>query len=156
MRWQEVLQRITGINCPVLGVQWNPPEPERDVVRRVLAYLEGRRVLFWDAKFEYPDQCEQSVLKIRDMLSNEMAAFDPDTHVRVQLEAMRRACFAFLQVGAQNQLIVQRLSQYIYPAKHREFIRALSFLRRDFGYRVAILSAAYEIDVGKNLSSIIP
>jgi hypothetical protein len=45
MKLVEITSRLTGISCPVFGVSWTPPEPERAIARRVIAFLENRRVL---------------------------------------------------------------------------------------------------------------
>lgn len=46
MKFQEIISRLAGFSTPIFGVQWNPSEPQRAVARRVIAFLEDRRVLF--------------------------------------------------------------------------------------------------------------
>ena len=46
MTFKQILSRLTGISCPVFGIQWNPPEPEITVAQRVISFLEDRRVLY--------------------------------------------------------------------------------------------------------------
>ena len=69
MKFEEVLSRITGFSVPVFGVSWNPPQPEVVAARRVLAYLEDRRVLYNPYHLEVEDQCTSSVLDIRRLLT---------------------------------------------------------------------------------------
>lgn len=46
MRFTELLNRLTGISCPVFGVSWNPVDTERSIARRIIIFLELRRVLY--------------------------------------------------------------------------------------------------------------
>lgn len=34
MRFPEMLNRITGISCPIFGVSWNPAETERTAAQK--------------------------------------------------------------------------------------------------------------------------
>ncbi len=36
----EIASRLTGLSCPILGVSWTLPEPDRKVARQVIAFLE--------------------------------------------------------------------------------------------------------------------
>ena len=47
-----------------------PAVPDRDVAFKVLVFVEARRVLFSTYSEEVPDQCVQSVIAIRDFLTN--------------------------------------------------------------------------------------
>ncbi len=76
MKFKEVLTRLTGVSCPVFGVSWNPPEAEIAVARRVLAYLEDRRVLYRPFGMEVPQHCIESVVEIREFLTDEVAKLD--------------------------------------------------------------------------------
>ena len=158
MRWKGIARRITGISTPLFGISWNPPGPERDIVGRVLAMLEDRRVLFNLAEYEYPIACEKSVQEIRRELTEEIKqlAGREETEIAKNLRGMRSACRAFLDSVQKNGLIVRRLDEYPYQAKHWEFIQALVSLRKDFGYRIAFLSVGYGIDIEDGLSSILP
>ena len=49
----DIARRITGISTPVFGVSWTPPESKRDVVRRLVAFLEDRRALYAEYHMEY-------------------------------------------------------------------------------------------------------
>ena len=46
MKFQEILSRITGLSVPVFGVSWTPPAAEVTIARRVVTFLEDRRVLY--------------------------------------------------------------------------------------------------------------
>lgn len=46
MKFKEVIGRITGFSVPIFGVSWNPPQPDVTAARKVLVFLEDRRVLY--------------------------------------------------------------------------------------------------------------
>jgi len=57
MKFKQIIGRLTGFSVPIFGVSWNPPEPEVQKARRVLTYLEDRRVLYNPDSLEVPEQC---------------------------------------------------------------------------------------------------
>ncbi|MDL1949933.1 hypothetical protein FBQ97_08995, partial [Acidobacteria bacterium ACD] len=69
MKFKEVVGRITGISCPVFGVSWKPAETDRAMARRVVTFLEDRRVLYAPDSQEIIHHCVQSVLEIRHHLT---------------------------------------------------------------------------------------
>ena len=46
MKFSEIAGRLSGFSTPIFGVQWEPPVIDRDVARRVISFLEDRRVLY--------------------------------------------------------------------------------------------------------------
>lgn len=156
MQWQEIIPRLSGFSTPVFGVQWNPPEPERAVARRVLAFLEDRQVLYHLTRFEYPKPCYGSVDKIREKLSTEKGLLEPNSELAKHLGAIRSECRMFQQTCHQKSLLVEKLSDYPYPAKHWEFIDALSQLRKAVGFRIAAICVNFGLDIEESLESILP
>lgn len=69
MKFREIINRITGISVPVFGVQWNPPETEISKARRIITFLEDRRVLYAPENLENIDHCIESILRIREFLT---------------------------------------------------------------------------------------
>lgn len=156
MKFREVLSRITGLSTPVFGAQWNPPEPECAAARRVVAFLEDRRVLYVPSEVEVPNQCVQSVLKIRDALSSEIGKLDGDSELGLGLRAMRASCRKFLSVVASDE---RRIIQFGADRSHYAswvFISALGELRGVFGVHVAKIAAAHGLDVEDDLAAILP
>ena len=69
MKFKEVIGRITGFSVPIFGVSWNPPQPDVTAARKVLVFLEDRRVLYNPYNIESEDQCIYSVTEIRKFLT---------------------------------------------------------------------------------------
>ena len=90
------MAHLTGISCPVFGVSWNPPEPEITATRRLITYLEDRRVLYDPCEIEIPAHCVHSVIQIRDLLTQELMRSGQTTEFTASLRALRAACRKFL------------------------------------------------------------
>jgi hypothetical protein len=79
-----------------VGVSWQPIDLEVSAARRVIAFLEDRRVLYAPDSLEVPSHCVESVLEIRRFLSSEL---DPGGRARLPTLAARggrRACRGLL------------------------------------------------------------
>ena len=156
MKFREITNRITGLSIPVFGISWNPPEAHCAVARRVVAFLEDRRVLYVPSEAELPDHCVHSVVEIRHFLTQELGALSAQCELAQSLAAMRAACRKFMDtVQADEGRILQ------YGASHGHyaswiFISALGELRGMFGIHVATLAAGYGLDVERDLAAIIP
>ena len=155
MRFTEIASRLTGISCPVFGVSWNPPEAERSVARRIITFLEDRRVLFVDSEMEVPAHCVESVHQIREMLTRELAALAQDSELAQSLRAMRAACRKFLQVTGTDRRIIEFGGHHGHYASWT-FNGALGELRGVFGIHIAKVATAYGHDVEADLSRILP
>lgn len=156
MKFLEIASRVTGLSCPIFGVQWNPPEPDRAIGRRVIAFLEDRRILYVPSEAETPPHCVESALRIREFLTAELGRIDSKTPLAQALMAMRAACRKFLtSVEAEDGRIV------LYGASHNHycswiFISALGELRGVFGVHLATLSSSYGLDIEDKLAKILP
>lgn len=63
MKIKEIANRVNGLSCPIFGVQWDPGIADIEVGRKVIAFVETRRVLFSTYTNEVPEQCVTSVLR---------------------------------------------------------------------------------------------
>jgi hypothetical protein len=153
---KEAWQRLTGFTIGPASASWNPPPPERAVANKVIAFLSDRRVLYYSTEFEYPNQCVESVFKIREQLTEALGDLEADSVAAEQIRGMLAECGQFLDTCQQDGLGVTDLRKYPYPAKHWEFIDALSQLRRGFGFHIAALSGAYDIELAPCLQRILP
>jgi len=156
MKFKELLNRLTGISVPIFGVSWNPPEIEVTKARRIIAYLEDRRVLYDPSEVEIPRYCVASVIEIRSFLTSELGNLNFDDELAKSLRAMRAACRKFLNtVGDEEGDIVKYGSQRNHYASWT-FIGALGELRGVFGIHIAKIAAEYGLDVEDSLASILP
>lgn len=156
MRFKDIVSRLTGISSPIFGVSWKPPETERSVAKRMISFLEDRRVLYVPSEMEVPDHCVQSVLEIRKFLTTEIAKLDEKADITASLRAMRAACRKFLTtVQADEGRIIRFGAERVHYASWT-FNGALGEMRGVFGVHIARLAAAYGVDVENELAVIIP
>jgi hypothetical protein len=146
-----IASKITGLSTPVFGVSWNPPPDKREIVRDLINFLEDRRALYnpFDIEIEY--QVKDSVIKIREEITQLLKRRHGDKELSEKLKATQRACRKFLDtVGEKRRINV--------PYRHEgmEFFEALGQLRSKVGIYVAVLSVAYGIDIDPELASIFP
>jgi hypothetical protein len=79
--------RLTGISTPLVRVSWQPTDLEVSAARRVIAFLEDRRVLYAPEEMEVASHCVQSVLEIRHfLLSGELGKLDANPSLRPACE----------------------------------------------------------------------
>lgn len=156
MRFSEVARRLTGFSCPIFGVSWDPGEAKVAPARRVLAYLEDRRVLFAPWNVEVPEDCVESILMIRRFLTDQLGQLDDrDDDIAPHLRAMRAACREFLQV-TDDLRHRGGLTPWAMGTPGWMFNDALGELRAIFGVHVAQLSAKFGLDVEDDLATILP
>jgi len=154
MKFKAITSRLTGISCPIFGVSWNPPESERAIAVRVIAFLEDRRVLYNPGELESPHHCVDSVIRIREFLTDEIGKLDNADQLAAPLRAMRGACRKFLDaMHADEHRLV-----HIYHGGHHAWVfnAAIGELRGVFGVHVAQLAAQYGLDVEDDLAAILP
>jgi hypothetical protein len=154
MRFSEIASRLTGFSTPVFGVSWNPAQSDVEAVRRVLSFLEDRRVLYAPDDAEVPSHCVESVLRIREFLTTEIGRGGAPADVTDSLRAMRAACRKFL-----DSVDLQRLDmedRMLLGSAGWRFNQALGELRGVVGLHVARLATAYGLDVEDPLASTLP
>lgn len=152
----EIVSRVTGFSVPIFGIQWSPAEAERTVARRVLAFLEDRRVLYAPSEMEVPHHCVESVFRIREFLTEELGRLSATTDIASSLRAMRAACRKFLTVvEADDRRIILFGAQQNHYASW-VFNGAIGELRGVFGVHVAMLAVKHGLDVEDDLASILP
>jgi hypothetical protein len=156
MKFQEIANRLTGISIPVFGVSWNPPEPQVTVARRVITFLEDRRVLYVPSEMGTPDYCVKSILEIRQYLMKELASQESSTELVASLRAMRAACRKFLNTVGDERSEVVRFGGHLGHWASWVFDGALGELRGVFGIHIARLAAHHRLDVEDELASILP
>jgi len=156
MKFTEIASRLTGVSCPVFGIQWNPPVPEVAIAEGVVTFLEGRRVLYNNYELEMPDHCVQSVTKMREFLNAEARRVSRDTWISKHLRAMEASCRRFMDVTqsqATNQRIIRPFDGG--PATW-EFCSALGELRANLGFYLGVMAIVYGLSIDGELEKILP
>ena len=143
LHFKELASRLNGVQIPIFGVQWVPTEPERKVVRDVLTVLEDRRVLYNPCAWELPQEVIDSVLRIRDVLTDAIQRLGEKSNAAPALRAMRTACREYLDRSRDHY------------GQHDLSID-LGRLRALFGLQIAFLAIEYGIDLEDDLASIVP
>jgi len=154
VKFREIASRLTGFSVPVFGVSWNPPEPEVSVARRVLAFLEDKRVLFNPYHLEVADQCVQSVLEIRRFLTGEIGQLADDSKLSDHLRGIRAACRKFLDDMPRGHGRILR-PHWAGPFES-EFFTQLGVLRGEIGIRIAAIAVMHGLDIEGELASTLP
>lgn len=156
MKFSEIANRLTGISSPLLGVSWQPGELEVSAARRVVAFLEDRRVLYAPDELEVPSHCVHSVLELRRFLTSEIGKLDGGSKFAASLRAMRATCRKFLErVGVDGKDTVLYANRQGHWASWT-FYSALGEMRGTFGVHLARIAAQFQIDVEDKLAVIIP
>ena len=156
MKFKEIVSRLTGISCPIFGASWNPPEPDVTTARRIITFLEDRRVLYAPSEVEIPEHCVHSIIEIRQFLTEELSKADLSNELANNLRALRAACRKFLnRVQAGEREIIHFANHFGHFASW-EFMDALGQLRGIFGIHLAQLAARYGLDIEDDLAQIIP
>lgn len=156
VRPKEILARLTGFSVPIFGFSWTPPEAHRTVAKRVIAYLEDRRVLYNPSSMEIPDHCIRSVIDIRAHLTDELGRLGPESELAVTLRAMRAACRKFLDTVQEDEHAIR-----LFGTSHGHwaswvFNGALGEMCGVFGVHLAILASRYRVSVEDELAAILP
>ncbi len=157
MKWKEAANRLNGVSLGVpmasVGVQWEPKPTDSEVARRVIRFLEDRRVLYNDYACEAPGHCVESVLEIRRFLTEEIASLGDNSDLLAPLRVMRAGCRKFLNQMHHDR---HRRIQIDYGMGQFGFYSALGELRGAMGPQIALLAASYKIDVENDLARTLP
>lgn len=150
----DLLRRITGFSAPVVGGSWSPPAADRDAIRAFLAFLEDRRVLFNPFHLEIEHQVQQSILQIRECCTNTIGILSDKSNAIGPLRGIRAACRRFLDEPLTSG---RRFHQRdFYGPEDPAFFTALGEFRAMVGAHVASLAVLYEIELDRELASIVP
>jgi hypothetical protein len=156
MKFSEIANRLTGISTPLVGVSWQPTDLEVSAARRVIAFLEDRRVLYAPEEMEVASHCVDSVLEIRHFLSGELGKLETKSEFAASLRAMRAACRKFLdRVGVDGRETVLYANHHGHWASWT-FYSALGEMRGTFGVHLAKIAAEFKLDIEDRLASILP
>lgn len=155
MKFSDLLNRLTGISCPIFGVSWNPIDTERIIARRIIVFLEPRRVLYSAYEYESVCPCITSATEIKNYLTTELQNMDENSKLNTYARAMRIACNKFLS-GCPDGKEFRCHACKNGNIDNWIFTSAVGELRGVFGIMVGQMAKAYGLDVEDELASIIP
>ena len=156
MKFSEIANRLTGISTPLGGVSWQSSDLEVSAARRVIAFLEDRRVLYAPEEMEMAEHCIRSVLEIRHFLSDEIGKHDTGSGFAASLRAMRAACRKLLdRVGVDGREVALYANHHGHWASWT-FYSALGEMRGTFGVHLAKIAAEFKLDIEDRLAEILP
>ncbi|WP_125805257.1 DUF6650 family protein [Actinoplanes sp. ATCC 53533] len=143
-------KRLTGIQIPPgWGASWETIEGDKEVARKVITFLEDRRLLFGTRHWGQEDgfSCVRSALTIRSMLSEQLSRASPGKTLEQHLRAMRAACRRFVdEAGHEAEGFVNPM----------HFGAAIGDLRTSVGYSIAAIADHFQIPVEEELATILP
>lgn len=122
------------------------------IARKVIAFLEDRRVLFSPSDIEVPQHVFMSVIEIRHFLTDVIAAGGLGTELEQHLRGIRAACRDFTKNDSGHAHTARSsngLSDF-------ELNQHLGEMRRSIGFHVAAICVKYGIDVEDQLAVILP
>jgi hypothetical protein len=155
MKVLEVMRRVKGFSTPIGGIDWDLPIPQRAIARKVVVYLEDRRVLTRSRigmiAVEDRDHCVASIQEIRETLTQILMEPETEDELSESLRAMRAACRRFL-----NTVGTDHAEWENHPIGHATFGAALGEIRAVFGIQIGIIAARYKIDLPEELAAILP
>jgi hypothetical protein len=148
-----VRRRLTGFSIPVFGVPWSPSEPRRDAARRLVTFLEDRRVLYAPEEMEVPSHCVTSVVDIRRHITEELQRGPDDDDLAQSMRAMRASCRKFLDIADGDVVRFGGRSGHWASWK---FNGALGELRGLFGLHLTRIAVQYGVEIEDDLATILP
>ena len=155
VKFTEIASRMTGFSSPIFGVSWQAPTPDVTIARRIITFLEDRRVLYEPYEVEAPENCIDSVRRIRDFLTSLLGEQAMGKDLEESLRSMRAACRKFTAaidartggpIGRPIGIIDTEAGTFMpappqgIPMNDPEFNQALGELRGVFGIHLGLLA----------------
>ena len=146
--------RVTGIGAIGLSINWEKVPGDKDVARRVIAFLEDRRILFVDHHAENEMYCVRSANAAREFLTDQLAQTKAGKHLEASLKDIRAAFRHFVDIAGPDGQNFQRWHYGHTPAD--PFSLALGELRAIVGYHVELIAYYYGLEIEDELAAILP
>jgi hypothetical protein len=159
MKFKDIAKRMRGFSfeLPIVGggagVEWEPPQLERDIAQRVITFLEDRRALFRHFDLEVSSDVVRSVQQMRGFLTDILQEMPNEPGLAQNLRYMRGACRAFLNTVEPQE---QQREMYRGGRLTWDFCQALGELRAIFGVHLGLIATRYELGLEGDLATILP
>ncbi len=149
LKGRELVVRLTGIQTPIGGVDWQPPLEEQNQAREILTYLAEQQVLRDRYHVAIGSFVVQSIIDLRGRLRSEIENLRTNSALWEGLHVMHAVCRRFLE---ENQ---SPRSGYG-PPYEAQLHCTLGELRALFGIHIARIACAYDLEVEAHLTDILP
>jgi hypothetical protein len=156
MTYKELAGKITGISFPFFGISWTPIKPDIEIARKVINFLENKRVLFNSYELENPNYCMKSVIQIRDFLTTQLDEVNRGSELDGILRGMRSAGKRVMDTGAHNYQFGENNSNSFGPLDQIVFFSQLGIFRGILGMLIAKLVIMHGLEIEDDLISILP
>ena len=144
--------RPTGAGAFGFSLNWEKVPGDKEVARRVVTFLEDRRLLFGERHVEDEMHCVYSAIDIRRFLTEELTKAKPGRSLAESLRAMRTAMRGFVEAAGPDAIRFQ-----YHPVGGADlFSLALGDLRSLVGVHLAVIAGQYGIEVEPDLARIFP
>lgn len=159
MTFKEIANRLTGFSIPIFGISWTPAKLEIETAKKVLIFLEDKRVLYIVYELESPRHCMTSVIQMREFLTTQLFDLGDKSELANILRAMRSACRKFLASVQEQWYFDKGLGEI----KHNlgmggqiHFYNAMGELRATMGILIARIIIMHGLSFEGELINIIP
>ncbi len=154
----ELLSRITGISTPFVGLSWTPPQKDADFAHRVITFLEDKRALYVPYDDERIVFVTESILQIRERLTEFLDELDSSSELQQPIRAMRDVCRDFLSVtqDIHHRIVSNAIFKHEWDRDTVKYFVELGKLRSTFGLHIAQIAIDYSIEVDEQLAVILP
>jgi hypothetical protein len=140
-------RRLTGISTPWGGASWDYRETDADIARRLITFLEDRRVLYEPLNAQTFFYVGRSAGEIRETLTGALdgVTAEPLAELIREVRALLRGFMSELDRIAQSGLYE--------PFERDQQVLALGEMRGRVNPLVAQIAAKYEIEVEEELAA---
>lgn len=156
MKFTEIISRLNGVSTPIFGVSWTAPKADVTIAKKVILFLEDRRVLYARHEVEEPSRVVDSILQIRQFLTSVLGEGQIGRELESSLRTMRATCRKFLDAYPYQPGDGRHHARYYGGFHDAGLNQALGEFRGSMGHSVAFLAVKYGIDIEAPLDQILP
>jgi hypothetical protein len=136
-----------------LNVNWEKAPGDEEIARRIVTFLENRRLLFGVRHLEDELECVHSANQVRDHLTDELLQANPGKSLNSSIRAMRTASRNFVDAAGSD---ARNFRRHHDPPGTDQFSDALAQLRVLVGLHLEQLVIQYDIEIEPELAQILP